>query len=90
MKRGGGCQSLKKFVSYYRPHKKLFFIDMACALVVSVCNLVYPSIAGSIVRSREIQTVLIGRGALLAIFALKAALNYVIAYWGHVVGVRIQ
>ncbi len=90
MKRGGGCQSLKKFVSYYRPHKKLFFIDMACALVVSVCNLVYPSIAGSIVRSREIQTVLIGCGALLAIFALKAALNYVIAYWGHVVGVRIQ
>lgn len=79
-----------KFASYYKPHKKLFLIDMVCALIVSVCNLVYPAIAGKIVRSGETSVVLTGCGVLLAVFLLKAALNYVIAYWGHVVGVRIQ
>lgn len=81
---------LRKFARYYKPHWKLFLIDMICALLVSVCNLVYPKVAGQITKVKELDFVLIWGGVLLGIFILKAALNYVIAYWGHVVGVRIQ
>ena len=81
---------LKKFASYYKPHWKLFLLDMICALLVAVCNLVYPKIAGAITKVKDLNFVLIGGGVLLGIFALKAVLNYVISYWGHVVGVRIQ
>ena len=81
---------LKKFISYYKPHWKLFLLDMICALLVAVCNLVYPKVAGQITQVKEINFVLIWGGALLAIFVLKAVLNYIISYWGHVVGVRIQ
>ena len=42
---------LKKFASYYKPHLKLFFIDLFCAFVVSVCNLVYPKVAGKMIDS---------------------------------------
>lgn len=81
---------LKKFASYYKPHLKLFFLDLFCALVVSVCNLVYPKVAGKMIDSASVSYVLTCSGILLGIFALKAVMNYVITYWGHVVGVRIQ
>ena len=81
---------LKKFASYYKPHWKLFLLDMVCALLVAVCNLVYPKVAGQITKVKELDFVLIWGAVLLGIFILKAGLNYVITYWGHVVGVRIQ
>ena len=40
---------VKRFVSYYKPHRKLFAIDMACAFIVAVCDLFYPIIAGNII-----------------------------------------
>ena len=81
---------LKKFASYYKPHIKLFLLDMICALLVAVCNLIYPKVAGQITTVKSLNFVLIWGGVLLGIFIIKAVLNYIIAYWGHVVGVRIQ
>ena len=81
---------IRKFARYYKPHWKLFLLDMICALLVAVCNLVYPKVAGEITKVREINFVIMWGGVLLGIFILKAVLNYIIAYWGHVVGVRIQ
>ena len=81
---------LKKFASYYKPHLRLFFIDLFCAFVVAVCNLVYPKVAGKMIDSASLDYVLICSGVLLGIFILKAVMTYVITYWGHVVGVRIQ
>lgn len=69
---------------------KLFILDMVCAFTVAVLNLAYPKIAGKIIEVKQLDYVLIFSAVLLGIFLLKAALNYVIVYWGHVVGVRIQ
>ncbi len=80
----------KKFASYYKPHMKLFIIDMICAFTVSVLNLVYPKVAGKIIEVNDMKYVIVFSGVLLGVFLLKAVLNYIITYWGHVVGVRIQ
>lgn len=69
---------------------KLFILDMVCAFTVAVLNLAYPKIAGKIIEVKQLDYVLTFSAVLLGIFLLKAALNYVIVYWGHVVGVRIQ
>lgn len=85
---------VKRFIAYYKPHRKLFAIDMACAFIVAVCDLFYPIIAGNIiddyVPNQNLRMLLIWSGVLLGIYLLKAMLNYIIQYWGHVVGVRIQ
>ena len=85
---------LKKLVSYYKPHKTLFLIDMACALLVAVCDLFYPMIARNIINDYvyrdSVRFILIWAAALLGIYVLKCLLNFYIQYWGHVVGVRIQ
>lgn len=36
---------IKRFVRYYKPHKRLFMLDTACSLMVAVCDLFYPMIA---------------------------------------------
>lgn len=81
---------IKKFAKYYKPHMKLFILDMVCAFTVAVLNLLYPKVAGNIIKNGDLNYVLIFSGVLLGVFLLKAALNYIITYWGHVVGVRIQ
>ena len=85
---------VKRFIAYYKPHRKLFAIDMACAFIVAVCDLFYPIIAGNIiddyVPNQNLRMLLIWSGVLLCIYLVKAVLNYIIQYWGHVVGVRIQ
>lgn len=87
-------QLIKKFISYYKPHRKLFSIDMICAFLVAVCDLFYPMIAKDIINTyvpdRELRTMLTWAAVLLGIYLFKAGLNYIIQYWGHIVGVRMQ
>ncbi len=85
---------LKEFFSYYRPHMGLFIIDMICAFLVAVCNLFFPFVTGNIISvyipDKRLDLVLVWCGVLLFVYVFKAFLAYVIQYWGHVMGVRIQ
>lgn len=85
---------IKKFFSYYRPHMGLFIIDMICAFLVAVCNLFFPFVTGNIISvyipDKRLDLVLVWCGVLLFVYVFKAFLSYVIQYWGHVMGVRIQ
>ena len=85
---------LKKFVSYYKPHLGLFTLDMICAIVVALCNLYYPTLARKIINEYSLKNdytpIIIGALLLLTIYVIKAAGTYIMGYYGHVVGVRMQ
>ena len=85
---------VKDFASYYKPHKKLFILDISCAFLIAVCNLFYPFITKNIINdfipNRNLKFMLVWLGALLAVYLLKAGLTYIVEYYGHQVGVRIQ
>ena len=85
---------LKKFISYYKPYKKLFFFDMAVALIASVCDLVYPMMTRTLVNdsipNKNIRMVVVFAITLMAIYIIKAACNYFMQYYGHVMGVKMQ
>ncbi|MBQ3201238.1 MAG: ABC transporter ATP-binding protein [Clostridia bacterium] len=85
---------LKRFAAYYKPHRKLFALDMVCAFIVAVCDLFYPTVAKNIINdyvpNQNLRLLIIWGAVLLGIYLIKAVLNYIITYWGHIVGVRIQ
>ncbi len=85
---------LKKFISYYKPHLGLFTVDMLCAVVVALCNLYYPSLARTIINEyslgESVTPLFIGAGMLLLVYLIKSGGNFVLNYYGHVVGIRIQ
>lgn len=94
MKKNGQSGAVRAFFSYYRPHKKLFALDLCSSFVIAVCNLFYPAIARAImndfVPNRAFSLIAVWAAVLLAIYILKAFLTYIVGYWGHVLGVRIQ
>ncbi len=87
-------EKLKRFFAYYKPHRKLFFFDLICSFTISVCNMFYPMIARNImndyVPNENLRLLIIWAIALACIYLLKCVLNYIVGYWGHVLGVRIQ
>lgn len=85
---------LKRFASYYKPHRRLFYIDMFCALIISACNMFYPIIAKDIINvyvpEGDMRRLVLWCCVLLGIYLLKAGMTFIVDYWGHIVGVRIQ
>lgn len=85
---------IKKFIKYYKPHMKLFLLDLLCAFIVAIINLIYPYLAQMILNDEQLNEkymVILYIGILLLIvYVVKAFLNFIIQYWGHKVGVLIQ
>lgn len=86
---------IRKFVGYYKPHIPLFTLDMICALIVALCNLVYPKIASDIVGGFETgnmqkDALILSALILAGVYILKAICQYIVGYYGHLVGVRMQ
>lgn len=85
---------LRIFTSYYRPHIKLFALDMVCALCIALVDLSFPYVS-----KRSMEALLPNRlfgaffavmAAMVAAYVLKLVMNFIVSYWGHMLGVRIE
>ena len=85
---------IRRFIAYYRPHKKLFAMDMGAALLVAVIGVVYPIITrtmlNTLIPERQYTLILVYGLTLLALYFVKMCLNYFIQYEGHMMGVYMQ
>jgi ATP-binding cassette, subfamily B, bacterial len=85
---------LKRFISYYKPHKTLFIIDMICAFLVAAMDLVFPMFTNYLLKdaipNKNLRTIIIFTFVLVLLYVVKLIANYIIDYWGHVMGVRLQ
>ena len=85
---------LKRFAGYYRPHLKLFIIDFSCAFLMASLDLVFPVavqwIVDDILPGREIGLFFNVCAGLLFLYLFRALLEYIVDYWGHVLGVRME
>ncbi len=85
---------LKRFAVYYKSQMKLFIADLVCALLLAICDLVYPMITRNMLNEyipqNQIRLLLIWAVILLSIYLIKTALNYFVSYYGHLVGVGMQ
>ncbi|MBQ3493768.1 MAG: ABC transporter ATP-binding protein [Clostridia bacterium] len=85
---------LKRFFSYYKPHRLVFALDMFAALAVSMIGIVYPIITRAMLNDyipqKEYVNIIISGGIVLALYIIKMLLNYFIQYQGHMVGVKMQ
>ena len=85
---------LKRFISYYKPHKLVFALDMLSSLGVSLIGIVYPMVTrtmlNDLIPNRNYRMIVIFGMTLLLLYAVKMMLNYFIQYVGHVMGVRMQ
>ena len=85
---------LRIFLGYFRPHRALFALDMCCAAVVALIDLAFPLVTRKamydLLPEQRYRTFFLLMGAMIAAFAVRAVLYYVIAYWGHTFGIRVE
>ena len=85
---------IRQFFAYYRPYMGLFYLDFTCAVVVGLLELGFPlavnQFIDQLLPSKNWPMILLAAAGLLAIYALNTALQYVVTYWGHMLGINIE
>lgn len=82
------------FASYFVPHRKLFFLDLACALGIALVDLSFPIVSRYALQNylphqkyREFALIII---ALIGVYLIRSVLQYIVTFWGHLMGVRME
>ena len=90
----------KRFISYYKPHKRLFALDMLDALFISLIGLLYPIITRKMLNEwvgnpdKGIEAspnlIIIFGCVVFALYFIRWGLRYFVQYQGHMIGVQMQ
>ena len=82
------------FLHYFRPHWKLFLLDMACALCISGIDLAFPAVSRwcmyQLLPQNAYRTFFVVMGIVTAAYLLRALFSYVICYYGHTFGILVE
>ncbi|MED1793652.1 ABC transporter ATP-binding protein [Brevibacillus nitrificans] len=85
---------LRRFFSYYQPYKGLFLLDFSCAIIAAMLELGFPvavnMVVDKLLPSKDWPLILWACFGLLIMYILNAAMNYVVTYWGHMLGINIE
>ena len=85
---------LKRFIAYYRPHRKLLAMDLLASLLISIIGMVYPVITRNMLNTyipqKMYTTIVIAGLVVLALYAVRMLLRFFVQYYGHLIGVGMQ
>ncbi len=88
---------MRKFIRYYRPYRKIFILDMICALLISVIDLAFPQVLNYLNKTLYLDTkeaILNSLGLLLIglfiMYGVRALCRYYVSGQGHIMGARME
>ena len=85
---------LKRFLPYYKPHMRIFILDLLASLLVALLGIVYPIVTRTMLNdyipNQKYNYIIIAGVVLLVLYFVRMMLNYFIQYKGHVMGLRMQ
>ena len=85
---------IRIFLSYFKPHCRLFAMDMCCALLVAAVDLAFPLVSrwsiNTLLPEGSYVIFFVVMGTMAAAYLIRALLYYIICYWGHTFGIRVE
>src|SRR5699024_11118747 len=94
LNRKGSASMIKRFFSYYKPHRRLFIVDFTSAVIVALLELVFPIAVqwfiDDLLPGNDWDMIVTISILLLLVYLLSTVLQYVVTYWGHKLGVHIE
>ena len=85
---------LRRFASYYRPHRNLFLLDFGCAVLSGLLELAFPLVVRSFVDrflpGHDWGLIAACAIGLVALYLLNIGLIAIVTYWGHVLGIALE
>lgn len=84
----------KKFISYYKPYKGMFVLDMLASLFISLIGMTYPiltkNMLNDFIPNKQVKFIVIFGLALFGCYLVRMLLRFFVQYYGHVIGVKMQ
>ena len=85
---------LKRFISYYKPHKKMLALDMLASLLISLIGMVYPIVTNKMLNvyipEKMYSTIVFAGLLVLVLYFIRMLMRYFVQYYGHLIGVKMQ
>lgn len=85
---------LKRFISYYKPHRKLFALDMLASLIIAIIGMIYPIVTRLVFKTyvpeNNVKMIIICGVVLFVIYFIRMLLKFFVQYYGHIIGVKMQ
>ncbi|WP_423409167.1 ABC transporter ATP-binding protein [Heyndrickxia sp. MSNUG] len=85
---------IRRFFTYYRPHRRLFIIDFSSAVIVALLELAFPLsvqwFIDTLLPSGNWNTIVGVSIGLLSLYVLSTFLQFIVNYWGHKLGINIE
>lgn len=85
---------LRIFLSYFRPHRGLFLLDITCAFFIAVIDLAFPLISRTAMYhwlpEKQFSIFFTVMALVVAAFVLRAGLYFIVGYWGHTFGILVE
>ena len=82
------------FLSYFKNHKKLFAIDVSCAVGIALIDLAFPLVTRSalydMLPGQMYRTFFLVMATVVCCYLLRSVLNFTVAYLGHTFGIRVE
>ena len=82
------------FLRYFSRHKWLFAVDILCAVLIAAVDLLFPLVTRSalydMLPGQMYRTFFIVMGVMVACYLLRAFLNFIVSYYGHTFGIRVE
>lgn len=86
--------TLLRLAQYYKPHKKLFYLDFSSAFLTALMDLFFPLVVSyainKVLPEKNVSLFFTLMIALLALYLLRFITNYIVHYYGHIMGTRIE
>ena len=86
--------ALRIFLSYFKPHRKLFFLDMCCALMIAVIDLAFPYVSRwcmyQLLPESAYRTFFAVMAVVFCAYILRSVFTYIICYYGHTFGILVE
>ncbi|EPH4108046.1 ABC transporter ATP-binding protein [Listeria monocytogenes] len=85
---------LKRFFSYYKPYRTLFIIDFGCAVLAAILELAFPvavnHVIDTLLPGKDFGLIITAALALLFFYILNTFMQYIVTYFGHMIGLNIE
>ena len=86
--------TLSIFFHYFKAHRRLFALDMTCALLMSLVDLAFPYVSRTcmydLLPNNLYGTFFAVMGIMLVAYIIRAGLQYIVCYWGHTFGILVE
>ena len=85
---------IKTLFSYFRPHIRIFALDMFCAIMVAAVDLAFPLVSRKamydLLPEKQYRIFFVLMIFVAVFYLLRSLCYYIMTYWGHTFGIRVE